>query len=78
MKLKKSYLICVILYMGIYKKFKETALNIGRTCRLIEEIGHNEIKLTYSVQEQIEKEIDKFIFKFVKKFFLNLNEQLTF
>jgi hypothetical protein len=42
-------------------------LNIGRTCRLIEDIGRNEIKLTNLSQDLIEKELDKYIIKFVIK-----------
>lgn len=39
---------------------KETALNIGKTCRIIEEIGVNEIDLTYSEEEGIEVNLDLF------------------
>ena len=41
-------------------------MNIGKTCRLIEEIGVNVIKLTDIPQDNIEKEIDKYLFKFVR------------
>jgi len=48
---------------------KETALNIGTTCRLIEEIGNNEIDITSSnlnsntssILNQIEHKLDSFI-----------------
>jgi magnesium-transporting ATPase (P-type) len=49
---------------------KETALNIGRTCRLIEEIGKNDIDLTFhlysvNMKQMIEDKLDEYIKKFV-------------
>lgn len=37
---------------------KETALNIGKTCRIIKEIGENEIDLTYSDEVGNEVNLD--------------------
>jgi magnesium-transporting ATPase (P-type) len=48
---------------------QETALNIGRTCRLIEEIGRNEINITstndYNTPEKINIILDEYIKHFV-------------
>lgn len=46
---------------------KETALNIGKTCRLIEEIGKNQIDLTsgsIKTSQAIEDYLDSLIFQF--------------
>ena len=43
-------------------------MNIGLTCRLINEIGKNQIKLTNLDQNQIAVELDKYINHLVKYF----------
>lgn len=54
---------------------EETALNIGRTCRLIEEISKNEIRLTIpknnegplDPKQYLNEKLDEYLEKFVRK-----------
>jgi hypothetical protein len=47
-------------------------LNIGKTCRLIEEIGKNEIDLTFNtytpyIKDELDSKLDDYLKTFVNK-----------